>query len=75
MPLLSDHPDLVSDLKQCIVGAPPTSHQPGEVFEEVVWDGRTIPPPEVSPYPLLQWAELLVSPCPSPRNAVWSRPC
>lgn len=49
VPLLSDHPDLVSDLRQCIVGAPPTSQQPGEVFEEVVWDGHTIPPPEVSP--------------------------
>lgn len=48
VPLLADHPDLVSDLRQCVAGAPPTSHQPGEVFEEIVWDGHTIPPPEVS---------------------------
>ena len=48
VPLLEDHPDLVSDLRQCVAGAPPTSYQPGEVFEVVVWDGHTIPPPKVS---------------------------
>ena len=32
---------------QAVCGRRPT-HQPGEVFEVVVWDGHTIPPPKVS---------------------------